>query len=292
MVSLLNEPGLYNFTNGPIFGNLKFGSGGEDGEDEAKPTLLEIGAAIAELDQKMQAAMRTIREDHAGIMDHLWGSMMCLSSAACSVKARMQGTEDVVGDVEAVLDEQNLGDLSEGLMMALGRFYASVILNIQHKVVALADLIKAVDEDHKQAACFLLGKVNSLMPPTTHWSRTGAAIGTLLQLTMMIIDDQGDAVGTLEQLFQGVRGLVDDNAWLRKEVESLLTGVTTQGMNILDGLGLAFLNRGVITVQWDSNWSRGLDLCVLIREKNLKGNICFWLTNECWKTFPENYGKS
>jgi len=130
------------------------------------------------------------------------------------------------------------------------------------------------------------------MPPTTHWSRTGAAIGTLLQLTMMIIDDQGDAVGTLEQLFQGVRGLVDDNARLRKEVESLSTGVTTQGMNILDGLGLEFLNRGVITVQWDSNWSRGLDVCVLAREKNLKGNICFWLTNECWKTFSENYGKS
>ncbi len=40
-----------------FFGNLKFGAGGEDGEDEAKPTLLEIGAAIVELDQKMQAAI-------------------------------------------------------------------------------------------------------------------------------------------------------------------------------------------------------------------------------------------
>jgi len=52
------------------------------------------------------------------------------------------------------------------------------------------------------------------------------------------------------------------------------------------------LKRGVITVQWDSNWSRGLVLCVLAREKNLKGSICFWLTNECWKTFSENYGES
>jgi hypothetical protein len=47
MVSLLNQPGLDKFTDGPIFGNLKFGAGGEDGEDEAKPTLLEIGVAIA-----------------------------------------------------------------------------------------------------------------------------------------------------------------------------------------------------------------------------------------------------
>jgi hypothetical protein len=123
-------------------------------------------------------------------------------------------------------------------MMALGRFDASVILNIQDKVVALADLIKAVDEDHKQAARFLLGKVNSLMPPTTHRSRT-SAIGTSLPLTMMLVNDQEDAVGTLEQLFQGVRGVVDDNARLHKEVESLSAGVTTQGMNILDGLGFA-----------------------------------------------------
>ena len=67
-----------------------------------------------------------------------------------------------------MLDEHALGDLIEGLMMALGRFDASEILNIQVKVVALTDLIKAVDEDHKQAARFLLGKVNSLMPPPTH----------------------------------------------------------------------------------------------------------------------------
>ena len=113
-----------------FFGNLKFGAGGEDGEDEAKPTLLETGAAIVELDQKMQAAMGTIREDQAGIMDHLCGSMLCLSSAACLVKARMQSTEGVVGNAKAVLYEQNLGDLSKGLMMALGHFDASVILNI------------------------------------------------------------------------------------------------------------------------------------------------------------------
>jgi hypothetical protein len=45
MVSLLDEPVLYKYADGPIFGNLKFGA-----SDEAKPTVLEIGAAIAELD--------------------------------------------------------------------------------------------------------------------------------------------------------------------------------------------------------------------------------------------------
>ena len=36
-----------------------------------------------------------------------------------------------------------------------------------------------------------------------------------------------------------------------------------------------FLNRGDIAVLWDSYWSQGLVLCVLARERNLKGSICF-----------------
>jgi hypothetical protein len=124
MISLPDKPGAYTFTDGPTFGNLKFRSDGKDdkeGRSTPNPTLLEIGMAIEELDQKMQAAMETIREDQVGIMDHLWVSILRLSSAARSVKkARIQGIEDVVGDAKAVLDEHTLGDLSEGLLMALG----------------------------------------------------------------------------------------------------------------------------------------------------------------------------
>ena len=233
MVSLLDEPGRYKFADSPIFGNIDFGE-----TEGAEPTVLEIGAAIAELDQKMQAAMETIREDQVGIMNHLWGSLQRLSSAARSVQGRMQGLEDGVGDTEAVLEEHNLGDLSEGLMMALGRSDASEILLIQDRMAALTELIRAVDEDHKQAARFLLGKVNSLLPPTAQ-GIGASTLGTSLPLEMMIVNAQGDSVGTLEQILQGLRGLVDDNARLRREVDSLTVGVTTQGMNILDGLGFA-----------------------------------------------------
>ena len=52
------------------------------------------------------------------------------------------------------------------------------------------------------------------------------------------------------------------------------------------------LNRGDITVLMDSNWSRGLVLLVDDRKRSLKESICFKLTNECWKMFSENYGKS
>jgi hypothetical protein len=176
MISLPDEPGAYTFTDGLTFGNLNFGSDGKDdkeGRSTPNPTLLEIRAAIEELDQTMQATMETIREDQVGIMDHLWVSILRLSSSARSVKARMQSIEDVVGDAEAVLDKYTLGDLSEGLLMALGRLDATEIPDIQNKVVTLADLIKVVNEDHKRAARFLLGKVNSLVPPTTHGSRTG-----------------------------------------------------------------------------------------------------------------------
>ena len=50
--------------------------------------------------------------------------------------------------------------------------------------------------------------------------------------------------------------------------------------------------RGDITVLMVSYWSWGLILLVLTRERSLRGSIFFKLTNECWKTFSENYGKS
>jgi hypothetical protein len=52
------------------------------------------------------------------------------------------------------------------------------------------------------------------------------------------------------------------------------------------------LIRGDITVLMDSNWSWGLVLHVPAKKRNLKGSICFNITNECWKTILENYGKS
>ena len=106
--------------------------------------------------------MGTIREDQVGIMDHLWVSILRLSSAAYLVKARMQGIEGVVCNAEVVLDKQILGDLSEGLLMALGQLDAMEIPDIQDKVGRLAGLIKAVGENHKRVVHFLLGKVNSL----------------------------------------------------------------------------------------------------------------------------------
>ena len=52
------------------------------------------------------------------------------------------------------------------------------------------------------------------------------------------------------------------------------------------------LNRGCYPVQWDRNWSRGLVLHVLAREKLERKYFLFKLTNECWKMFHENYGES
>ncbi len=52
------------------------------------------------------------------------------------------------------------------------------------------------------------------------------------------------------------------------------------------------VNRGDITFLTDSNWSGGLVLLVVTRKQKLKGSICFKLTNECWKMFSENHGKS
>ena len=60
----------------------------------------------------------------------------------------------------------------------------------------------------------------------------------------------------------------------------------------ISSCSLGSTDRGVITILGDSNWSRGLVLRVPSKEKILKRSICCKLTNECWKTFSEKYGKS
>ena len=52
------------------------------------------------------------------------------------------------------------------------------------------------------------------------------------------------------------------------------------------------LNGGDIAVLGDSYWSRGLVLRGQLVEKDLIEVFVFKLTNECWKTYSENYGKS
>jgi hypothetical protein len=52
------------------------------------------------------------------------------------------------------------------------------------------------------------------------------------------------------------------------------------------------LNGGYIAVLGGSYWSQELVLRVPSREIILRRSICFKLTNECWKTFSENYGES
>ena len=123
----LGDPGLFTFKEPPTFGVLNFGSdvkGGQEGET-TDPNLQEIRAAIEELDQKMEAAMGMIKEDQVGIMDQMWMSIQRLGNAANSVKARMQGIEDVVGNAEAALDKHTLADLSKGLLVALGQLDAT-----------------------------------------------------------------------------------------------------------------------------------------------------------------------
>lgn len=58
-----------------------------------------------------------------------------------------------VGDIAEMLDEHNLGDLSEGLMQALAQTSEhvsdSVIGKLNEQVAALAKLIPSVDETIK-----------------------------------------------------------------------------------------------------------------------------------------------
>jgi hypothetical protein len=93
---------------------------------------------------------------------------------------------------------------------------------------------------------------------------------------------------TLKRIFEAVVG--------KREYLLELTGGLDASMEIFEGGGMTIrdlLSKAIpFAVLGDSYWSRGLVLRVPSREKILKRSICFKLTNECWKTFSENYGKS
>ena len=55
---------------------------------------------------------------------------------------------------------------------------------------------------------------------------------------------------------------------------------------------LKILAWGRYAVLGDSYWSWGLVLHVLLERENLERKVKLKLTNECWKTYSENYGKN
>jgi hypothetical protein len=227
-IHLPNEPSKFKFFTPPTVGDdkFKFVKKEDEGEEadvskgESVGAVEEVRRAVMALDPKLRELVDTLQMDQVGIMGHLWNSITRLRSSVDSLRARVRGVEQEVGDMAEVLDEYNLVNLSEGVMRAMGQIAPSTFMpadfdELQAKVGKLLDLIRAVDEDHQQASKLLTRKFHSI-PVQSSPSGGGPGIlgGALLSMGMDIINNAGEVIGTLGQLLQGIKTLTSENALL------------------------------------------------------------------------------
>jgi hypothetical protein len=228
-ISVGDEPSTFKFWDPPTFGNLKFGKREDQGEDtdgdvmeDAKEDkeIREICEVIKDLNARLLLFVEAMRADQLGMMDYYWNSIIWLKNYVGLLSLKVRGLEQDLGDASEVLNEHNLVDLSKGIMRALSHLASTPIPNlkdIKAKLVALGDLINAVDEDHQKAGKYLLTKLWEITSPQDQGAQGGsggASTGTLA-LNMPIVNGAGVAVGTLGQLLNGVSLLSQENSQLR-----------------------------------------------------------------------------
>ena len=157
-----------------------------------------------------------------------------LGSAIEAVHARLRSVEEDFGDTSDLINDHDVGDLSEGVVRALSLLSPAAaatpeLKEITKKTSDLAEMIAAVDEDHQNAGQFLLSKLNSCIPVAPGVAATGPGRSGQLNLLMAIINNAGDQVGILGRLLKSLERVMDENGRLKTQVESLLVEVSSQG---------------------------------------------------------------
>ena len=253
---LSDEPTHFKFKDSQEFRKLLFNPpsnrkvGVEGGEEDEVIEMEEteggeLGAvkeAIKDLDRKMCLVLVSVRTDQVGMMDHLWSSIQKLRVAIEADHARRQILEEVTGDTSYLFEDLGMGDLSEGVVRAptLSSPTAAAAPELQEitdKITALAALIEEVDEDHQKAGRVLFLKLHSRVTAAPIAAATGLEGLGQLNLSMVIINNAMDQMGTLGQLLKSIEGVMSENAHLRTQVKALLPDVSLQGGAVLDGLG-------------------------------------------------------
>jgi hypothetical protein len=250
-ISVGDEPSTFKFWNPPTFGNLKFRKCEDQGEDtdgdvmeDAKEDeeIREIWEVIKDLDTRLLLFVEAVRVNQVSMMDYYWNSIIRLKNYVGLLSLKVRGLKQDVGDASEVLDKHNLIDLSEGIMRVLSHLASTPIPNLEDikaRLVALGDLINAVDEDHQKAEKYLLTKLREITSPQDQGAQGGsggASTGTLA-LDMPIVNGAGVAVRTLGQLLNSVYSLSQENSQLHRRLESLSADIVAQGGVVLDGLG-------------------------------------------------------
>jgi hypothetical protein len=95
-VYLPDEPGMFKFQEPQKFGNLTFEGRGKRGDSSNEEEegcnadgMQEIGSDLKQLDKKLHLLIVTIKANQIGMMENLWGSILCLGSAIEAIHTRI-----------------------------------------------------------------------------------------------------------------------------------------------------------------------------------------------------------
>ncbi len=200
-----------------------------------------VWETMKDLDCKMHLVLMSMLENQIGKIDHLWASIIKLGSAIKAVHSRLRSMEEDIGDTLDLLNNHNVGDLSEGVVRALVHLspILSSILELEEitaKIIDLAEMITAVDKDHQKAGQYLLSKLTSHPPVAPVMAAMGPGGAGQLNLLMLIVNDAVDQVRTLGQLLKWLEMATEENSRLKMQVESLLAEIFSQGVLCLTAL--------------------------------------------------------
>jgi hypothetical protein len=182
-------PSTFKFWDPPTFGNLKFRKRGDQGEytdgDVMEDTkeheeIEEICVVIKDPNARLLLFVEAVRADQVGMLDYYWNSIVRLKNYVGLLSSKIRGLKQDVGDASEVLDKHNLVNLSKGNMRALSHLASMPIPNLEDikaKIVALGDLINAVDKDHQKAGRYLLTKLREFTPPQDQGAQGGSGGG-------------------------------------------------------------------------------------------------------------------
>jgi hypothetical protein len=211
-------------------------------EETERVELDLVQKAVKDLDCKMRLVLVSMWADQIGMMDHLWVSIVKLGSTIEAVHFRLWRVEEDISDTSDLLDNHNIGNLSEGVARALVHLSPGVpsipeLEEITTKITDLVEMITAVDEDHQKAGRYLLSKLTSHPPVAPVVAAMGPRGAGQLNLLMKIVNDAGDQVRTLGQLLKRLEMATVENSRLKTQVESLSAETFSQGGIVLDDLG-------------------------------------------------------
>jgi hypothetical protein len=194
----------------------------------AKEAVEELQAAFGDLEGMVVEARQGSHNNAMEVLTHVDTSMTEIIAAIDRINKQGRRWESKVGDVTVLRDDSGLPSLTivnaVAKMAPLTTPHESSGDDLSSKLVALSDLIAAVDNDFSKTCTILNNKIKAL-------ERTRASAPLVLPaltLSTPVQDEHGVYVTTLGGILDENSSLKQSNVRLMRQMEKLSADVTAQ----------------------------------------------------------------